>query len=336
MGYQTGVSTGPNDLLDKLRLFLISEGWNVNLWTTVGAGYRLHVDKVTSSSGVQMYFNFRSAISETGSTLITEDNNGGANGTVTGIIINGSTGYDVGQDWDTQPGYSYNPYDNNYGYGGVMTQMSTSAIPAYYFFTVGDSVHICVEVTSGQFQFTSFGCLLKQGTYDGGMYFSASWPSVYPYGDWSLGLYGPRYFTHNIGGSYGSISGGVYLDVDSIARWRTTDAETLREILMPCVAGQSVNGLYSTSALASHFWKKSPNSYNNIAAMCPIYVSGKRSDNNYSLLGWPEGVRFLNVTNYSAGQELTYGTETWKVFHADSADFTPSNMYAGFAFKKEL
>ena len=71
-----------------------------------------------------------------------------------------------------------------------------------------------------------------------------------------------------------------------------------------------------------------------MAAMCPIYTFLKRSDNNFSLIGWPEGVRFLNVTNYSAAQELTFGAETWMVFHADSLVGTPKKMYTGFAFLK--
>ena len=333
MSYQSGTSTGPNDLLDKIRTFLLADGWAVNLWADIGAGKRLHVQKTASDSTV-MYFNFRSAIAETGNTLITEDNTGGANGTVTGIIINGSTGYDVGQVWHKQPGYPQNIDSSNYSFGCVMSPMSITAIPAYYIFSVGDAVHIVVEVTGGKFQFMSFGLLYKQGTFTGGQFFSGSWNSYAPYGDWSLSWYGPRYFTFNVGSSYGTLSGGVYLDVDSVADWRCADAGATREIIFPCVAGQSANKEYSQTGLCSMFWSKAPNAYNAMSAMVPIYTLAKRSDNNYSLLGWPEGVRFLNVTNYSPGQEITYGAETWKVFHADSGNFTPLNMYCGFAFLK--
>lgn len=340
MGYQTGTSTGPNDLLDKLRLFLIGEGWTVNGWTTVGLGYRLHVQKTVSGGGPEMYFNFRSAIDERGTT-ITEDNyNSEGYGDVTGIVVNGSTGYSAGNSWDKQPGYpqniTVNPY--TYSFGCVMSPMSISAIPAYYFFTVGNSVHICVEVTAGKFQFMSFGCLNKQGTYTGGQYFTASFESREPYRKWN-GIAAdagktPQYFTVNV--IYNSPHGAVYLEVDSVADWRCADLATLGEIFFPCVAGQSAGTSDTKGGVASQFFGASPNFYNNIAAMTPIYVFGKRSDNNYSLLGWPDGVRFLNVTNYSVGQELTYGSETWKVFHADSGNFTPLNMYCGFAFLKEL
>ena len=88
--------------------------------------------------------------------------------------------------------------------------------------------------------------------------------------------------------------------------------------------------------MASMFWSKSPNFYNSLAATCPIYVLGLRSDDNYSLLGWPAGVRFLNCTNYSAGQEVVYGSDTWKIFRADNLEGDALNQYCGFAFLKEV
>ena len=106
------------------------------------------------------------------------------------------------------------------------------------------------------------------------------------------------------------------------------------EILWPAVVGQNGTAYYSKSGLASFFWSHAPSSYNSMAAMCPIYTLLKRSDANYSLIGWPTGVRFLNVTNYSAAQELTFGAETWMVFHANSLNGDPTNMYCGFAFLK--
>jgi len=333
MGYQTGTATGPTDLLDKLRVFLLAEGWTVNLYTANGTGYRLHVQKSASSS-TEMYFNFRSAVDESGS-LLTQDNQDSADGKVTGIIINGSTGYNVAEDWDKQTVYPLNLNYSNLACGNCMTQMSISAIPAYYFFAVENTVNICVEVTSGKFQFMSFGCLEKQGLYTGGQFYSASFSSRTPYGDWNNGpsnWYQPSYFTVN---PSGYPHGAVYVDMDSVADWRMANNDA-GEIAFPCVAGQTGNSDYSKSGMASMFWSKSPNFYNSLAAACPIYVFGKRSDDNYSLLGWPAGVRFLNCTNYSAGQEVVYGSDTWKIFHADSLEGDSLNLYCGFAFLKEV
>jgi len=331
MSYQAGVSTGPNDLISKLETFLVAEGWTVNLSAAIGAGHRLHVQK-TAADATVMYFNFRSAIGETGVTLITEDNDAGAGGTVTGLLVNGSTGYDVGEIWHHQPGKSVNAALESTAM--CMTQMSTTAIPAYYFFTPdsdSDTVHIAVEVTAGKFQFMSFGLLVKQGTITGGQYFSASFASHEPYFDWNDFNYAPNYFSAC---PAGQIHGAVYVDVDATASWRISTGETWPEIAWPCVVGQQGNEYYSKVGMDSFFWSHSPNSYNAMAAMVPIYTLLKRDDDNYSLLGWPDGVRFLNTTNYDPAEEITYGAETWTVFHADSQSGDPENMYAGFAFKK--
>jgi len=215
-----------------------------------------------------------------------------------------------------------------------MSPMSLSAIPAYYFFSVGDSVHVAVEVTSGKFQFMSFGCLLKDGVYTGGQYFSGTFCSYWPHYAYASDNYVPNYFSAM---RAGRLKGGVYIDADSTASWRIAEGSSTPEIWWPCVtAHRSGNNIYSQSGLASFFWSHSPNFYNNIAAMCPIYTLVKRDDDNYSSLGIPEGVRFMNVTNYTPGQELTYGDETWKVFHADSLSDDPVNMYCGMAFKKVM
>lgn len=345
MSYQTGTSTGPNDLIDKIRVFLLAEGWTVNLFTTVGAGYRLHVQK-TAGDGTVMYFNFRSAIAEYGST-ITGDNSsydqpsyGGIEGRITGILINGSTGYDIGLSWDMQPNYPLSDDDATpatNSCASCMTAMSTSAIPAYYFFTVDDTVNIVVEVTSGEFQFMSFGLLVKQGVYTGGQFFSASYSSNQPTIErlYTYYSYIPHYFSAMLQGSF---NGAVYVDADSVASFRIAGRTTYPEIKFPCVvSGKYSSGYNSQSGFASHFWAKSPNYYNNIAAICPIYTTLKRSDGKYSLLGWPSGVRFLNTLNYSAGQEVTYGSETWKIFPENSIpnyETNVQNRNCGFAFKK--
>jgi len=326
MGFYSGSSTGPNDLIDKFRIAALAESWTVNNFSADGTGYRLHIQKTASDSTV-MYFNLRSAIDE----KITEDGDA-TDGKVTGLGVNGSTGFDIGESWDQQPGYPENIDYNDYAFANVMTAMSTTAIPAYYFFFNGDSVHIVVETTAGKFQFMSFGLFVKQGTFTGGQYFTASFQSRFCADIYDSGSYAPHYFTWN---HYGNINGAVYLNADGTADWRCANYNS-KEIMFPCVAGQQGSEEDSKRGLASFFWAFSPNSYNAMAAMVPIYVLLLRSDDNYSLLGWPEGVRFLNCSGYSAAEEVTYGAETWMIFHADSQAPDPLNMYCGFAFLKDV
>ena len=347
VGYYTGTSTGPNDLLSKLRTALTTEGWTEDGYAAIGAGYRLHVHK-NLSSGLDMYFNFRSAIAETGTTLIAGDNSAGANGTVTGLIINGSTGYDAGELWHQQPGYTTNSSRSNASSGNCMTPMSTSAIPSYHFFFVGDSVHIVVEVTAGEFQMMSFGGIVKQGVFTGGQYFSASHSTYAPVTAWT-NRYAPRYLniaTSVANGQAYDQAGFLYIDADSSLAWRRAfyggNAYAGYRLIFNGAVGSDLSP-YDGSALAkcfiSSFSLKSPSSYNSMAAMCPVYMTLHRSDDNFSLVGWPEGVRFLNVTLYSAGEEITYGDETWMAFPSNgfASPLVETTYYphGGFAFLKD-
>jgi hypothetical protein len=329
MSYETGTSTGPNDLLDKLRQFLSGDGWSVNKWDDVGSGKRLHVQKsAIDSAGPEMYFNFRSIVSETGWC---ED---AYNSACAGLAVNGSTGYNGGSAWDRQPGCMTNPdYSNQYT-APCMVEMSLSSIPSYHFFSIGDSVHVVVETTGGKFQFMSFGCLVKQGVYTGGQYCAASYHSRGWYPGYHSDNYYPGYFTVASSIAYDGPSVAVYYDADGTADWRYRRTEGVSQLECPCVRGDRGSPTASRVGLLALFWTHAPSDYNAMAAMAPVYLLTRRSDDNFSLLGWPEGLRNLNCTMYSPGEEVVFGSDTWLVFHADSMDDAPTNMYVGFAFKK--
>jgi hypothetical protein len=121
------------------------------------------------------------------------------------------------------------------------------------------------------------------------------------------------------------------MSVDSVANWRMAesyDSSATHEIVFSGM-NESIDASYYDNPLCgmgAFFGTKSPNFYNNIPTMCPIYTFVNRSDDNASLLGWPE----------SMGQEIVYGSETWKVFRTgkiNGVDPTYNNYY-GFAFKK--
>ena len=94
MAYETGTATGATDLLDKLRLFAIAQGWTVNRWVSWTSGYELCLQKGSA------YFNLRSC--QNGSLLV----NGSTQSSKYGITLNGSDGYAGGSAWDRQPGYA--------------------------------------------------------------------------------------------------------------------------------------------------------------------------------------------------------------------------------------
>lgn len=353
MAYETGTSTGPADLLDKLRLFLVANGWTVNKWDDDdskyrtwsgldGDGKRLHVQKTATDSTV-MYFNLRSTVRGIpfeDHQSSTSQYGGKYRAEVTGLCLYGSTGYDGGETWDYQPGGTLNGSNS---WGVVMTELSTTAIPAYYFFQDGDTVIVVVEYTAGKYQWFCFGCLEKQGTYTGGQFFSGS-----------LGSYEPSYQILNTSPTdqtmfmtvnYDSSTdgnGAVYLDVDSVAGWRASgylggsgSGTGYRSIILPGLRsndGSKTGTNTANNSLTGFFHSRSPNHYNGLAPFAPCYVLVKRSNNNFSLLGWPKSIRVINNLNYDPADEITLASDTWMIFPEHSkADADPN---VGFAVKQ--
>jgi hypothetical protein len=354
MAYSSGTSTGPADLLDKLRLFLIANGWTVNKWddddtrypTPSGAGLdgdgkRLHVQKTAADSTV-MYFNLRSTVRGipfgdrgTSGTLYA----GKFRAEVTGLCLYGSTGYDGGLVWDLQPGGTLN---GALSWGVCMTELSTSAIPAYYFFEDGDTVIVLVEYTAGKYQWFTFGCLEKQGTYTGGQFFSGSLGTYEPSFKYLSAPTDQTMFLTTNYDSVGPGNGAVYLNVDSTAGWRASgylggsgSGTGYKSIIFSGVRGNDgtkTSTNVANNSLVGLFFSRSPNFYNGLAPFAASYVLGKRSSGNFSLLGWPKNIRHISVTNYNPAQEITLASDTWMIFPEHSkADADPA---VGFAVKK--
>lgn len=356
MAYQTGTSTGPADLLDKLRLFLIDQGWTVNKWeddntkyhtwaNLNGTGKRLHVQKTAVGDGTVMYFNLRSTIRgipfgvhDDSQTLYS----GKYRAEVTGLCLYGSTGYNGSLAWDLQPGGTLNNAGTK-SWGVIMTELSTTAIPAYYFFADGDTITVCIEYTAGQYQWFCFGCLEKQGAYTGGQFFTGS---LYTYAPSYQILYTTNpdqtiFMTSQESAGYGN--GAVYLEVDSLNGWRTSGLNgddsggnfANKIHFQGLHANQSVTSKQSSLAnntLSGYFYTRCPNFFNGLAPFAVCYVLVKRASANFSLLGWPKNICTINMTNYNPAEEIALASDTWKLFpeHA-KADADPS---LGFAIKK--
>lgn len=355
MPYSTGTATGPADLLDKLRLFLIDQGWSVNKWEDDntkyrtwtgldGTGKRLHVQKTAADSTV-MYFNFRSTIRG----IPFEDHNasqtqysGKYRAEITGLGMYGSTGYDGGYVWDKQPGGTLN---GTASWGVCMTELSVSSVPAYYFYQDGDTVIVIVEYTAGKYQSFCFGCLEKQGTYTGGLFFFGSLATYEPSYQIlnAANTYQTMFLTINLDSStYGS--GAVYLNVDSTAGWRSSgymgssSSATGNRSCIACGVrandGSKTGASNANNVLVGLFFSRSPNFYNGLSPFAASYVFGKRSSGNWSLLGWPKSIRHINITNYNPAQEITLGSDTWMMFPEHSkSDADPT---IGFAIKKVM
>jgi hypothetical protein len=157
MAYETGSATDRDDLLNKLRIFLVANGWTQNYWAAEGEGYRLHVNKDT------VYANFRTSAGASEKLLTTVETK--AN---TWFAMNVSTGYDGTKHWSLQPGAPYCPR----GAVGSLASgfLVTGSIISYYFFAQDNSFDVVAEISSGVFRSMHAGELTKFGSYTGGMY----------------------------------------------------------------------------------------------------------------------------------------------------------------------
>lgn len=340
MAYQTGSSTGPDDLLDKLRSFLLGDGWTVNGYSSLssmyeswsglnGAGYRLHVQKTAGDSTV-MYFNFRSV----NRGVVFEDHyltatqiGGKYYAEITGIAMNGSTGYNAGNNWDKQPGYMQS---SGGSWGCCVSELSLTSIPAYWFFSDGDTVIVAIEYTSGKMQWMAFGLLEKSGSYTGGQFVAASLNGYMPayqmlYDSSNPGM---KFLCRNVSGtSYYYGNAAVYFAADSVTAWRSCGALGSKTetngwcIEMPGLpsysAGLSYNSLCTFNNM---FIRRAPNHYNALSPGSPIFVLGKRASGDYSLLGYLKSIYMLNVEYYDVDEEEVLGSDTWHNFPLHSKD----------------
>lgn len=150
MAFQTGTATSPNNLLDILRGFLVSNGWTQEAYsqtTFYGGqqGFLLRIHKsgkrlnFASSEGARMFQHVISTAPER---------------YINGIAMYESTGFDPQFGWDKQPG-GYNVDDDSYG---SCIHPLTNILNYYLYSDVGgDSFHLTVEYEAGKFTHLTFG-----------------------------------------------------------------------------------------------------------------------------------------------------------------------------------
>ena len=369
MAYATGsiVGTGPVGLLNALATFLTDNGWTQDLLTDDNTEYysftghdptgrRLHVHK-TAADGTVMNFNLRAVVR----AAIFQDNYGydyKFDGThqyseISGIGLNGSTGYNVANTWDGQPGYSGRTGLGTGDKTGVCMSLQGSDIPAYYFFQNGDTVHVVVEYSSGFFEHMVFGCIKKNSVFTGGQYFASMCPAYYAgywsyYRDGSGKIAQTNSYCNFMAHCFQSMGiGAVRLTMDTVDTWRWQgtmgrDGAAYADCLQ--FSGMRNNiyyvSIYESPGLAQYLRYRNPNHFNGLSVIQPNHVVVKDAGGFYRYLGVTEGSNWINVTNYAPADEISISEDTYKVFPMWSKDQTqwyqPVDYYhpVGLAIKK--
>lgn len=245
------------------------------------------------------------------------------------IRVIGSVGYAAGSTPDTQTDR------------GVEAIANIGTGPYTKMFLFADSspaphVHVVIEISAGIFRTISLGLLEKAGIYTGGTYYDASrWAGSSTGTSWNSQNH--ACFEYNRGPL---LSGSIRVDIPADSKvnaWANSPGYPFYNGLAYGSTGQS-SGLGFLTTLA-YTRNQAPFSGNVLLAPIQNYIV--RVGGLYSPIGTFPNVRYLRMDRFTPGEEISIGTDTWKIFpfirQGVSSDGTTDSPYSAqhaYAFKK--
>jgi hypothetical protein len=286
MTTSTGVASDPIDLLDKYRLFLISDGYTVNRYAVEGSGYALNVQK--SIGGRTAYFNFRSLVNE---KLGTAPEN------IYGVAGNLSTGYNAGNLALEQPG---SIGGNSCGF------VEYSDLESYRFMADTD--------------YTSMSCVNSSGEWQHGICSS----TVTTYGQFWANHHADYIFSDiTQRDTFMRVIGNAYVAGCAVytgAEWALLRA--YRDEGDPVLkAFFNIGNLEISYGLVPDILFNSPNDNIGIPVLIPMSLFAGRTDVvDLKHYDGPEGVKIVNKKFINNGQTITVGGSDYIVYKANPVD----------------
>jgi hypothetical protein len=298
MAYQTGTSTGADDLLGIISTFAVAQGFVQEQFVTITGGKWLTL----SYSG--MYYHFVSQptlYDRFGVTPETE---------IRGFL---STGYNPGSAWNAQTGSSDVGSIEQRG----VTNGMTGPFYAYHLFGGDGEIHCVIEITSTEFSHINFGVMSKTYSGTGGHYITGTQAiladasgAFVPFHDNAV-FYAPMEYDY------------YYSGTPTLPNYIRTPLETGSDDSRYGYFGASYSTIDGSTVLM------------------PITIHFSRPDSYWSYLGYSTNARYVNLYALQSRQEITLGSETWKVFPllaksgTDlSSSPTVQSGYYGIAYKK--
>lgn len=309
MAYQTGTSTGVDDLLDLLRIFATGHGWTADNWSTI----------TSPTTGKWLFLNNGSVYV----SLWSDANAGFSLDPGPFIHMAQATSYNSGALANAQPNASNDCKTNKLG----------APFTKYHFFSPASGaqyIHIVVEVSGGTFKHFGFGSLDKIGTYTGGQYSHASdWYYGAGFIDNPLSAQHAIPFSSNVASP---ISGFVCrADIDTFTNKFWDNSKS------PVELRGGYTAAFDTYGFNKLFSQSSPNAFNGIAPLSRALQFVTRAGGNYSPLGSPKDFRFLNISNLNPGQSLFLGSDEWVTFPVHVKNGVAGGVSSGvfgMAYKK--
>ncbi len=317
MAYSSGTATSVIDLLTKIKDFLVANSWTLDDWlnlTTGNAGKEAHIHN--GSNFIHMRTcNDHSPFS--GTTAFA------------GLAICGSTSYDnskVDILWAKSPGFPPNSDYPLEPVGGVVRPLSGSM--SYHIFTIGasDESFICaIEYSSGKWKFIAAGTITKMGTWTGGKWFAGTDNSYTDDAELensflrhsmqkSTIFYSANAFIYITSGPDGTgwYGNGVHNE-DT-----TSTSYSKRGHPNGVCTHEEFTGASSWSraarSLAFEHYKYGYNTATGRRPFSTIPWTVFDGVASYSVIGYVDGLRVVNMTNMSPTDEIVLGDDTWMVF----------------------
>lgn len=325
---ETGQFTGPNGLIDKVRIFLAAQGWVTNRNTDDTQRYagtapsplgkRLHMQLGTNS-----FWNFRSAYweaisgwnSSAGSTLGRNSNLGH------GLAANVSTGFNTANNWDVQPGYTQLVVT---GSAGGFIPCDNVALNYRFFYATLPQLFfgIAVECQPEVWGHMWLGQVRKFGTWPGGDFCAASQATYFPNPaalagvSWTV----PRPAQPPFKGNFANANGACALRVTGSALGYDAYGAGYR------LMGYPVDARLTTHPTAlqnySHDWQPlmhMPNSFSGVLPLVPVRFAVNASGtltNGHEYLGELDHVYFTRMEGFATAETRTYQNRTFRFFPA--------------------
>lgn len=316
MAFQTGTATSVPDLATTFATWVSGLGspWTIDRSDVQGSGRRLQIHKGS------VYVNLRFCVNEAASPFTR---------TIYGILVTGATGYSAGSDWYNQAGGIVAADASSPMAGGLVT--ASSGITYFFFSDAGDDNIWLVAFNTGEvYNYCGFGTSIeKEGSWTGGPWVCA------PRGANTVDFAGstldavsipplpPGYNEDAAPGTF------VRADVDALGTaWCSLVASTAgtgnrtTRVLMGWQAGRGAPGQnalvtgHGGAPNLGHIWvrSRSPLANNGILSRCVMSI--QRTSTRFSMLGHLPMVRAVYTRgNLAAGDQMTVGPATYRVFH---------------------
>jgi hypothetical protein len=283
MAYQDSANlAGPDVVIGQVLTFAAANGWTIERNNLVGGNRTATIRKAGVTDYIHLY-----------------------NTDALHVRMRISIGYDSGALPSAQPDVS----------GENLTLLGTGPYPTTFFFASQDQVWITVAIAaSGEYRHFTFGRLDKAGAYTGGTYVDSTyWDTIAYARNFSFKQVPFQAQHYGLYNNYGRLRADI--PDDARTNWfHQMGAPGDQASIVYGEAGDGEIGNAGTAAILVNRADKNAFSGRSVFQVIPLYVKRIGSQVYWSLLGTVQDVRYCSINKLEPEQEITIGSDVWKVF----------------------